>query len=161
MYSLLYVLISVESPRNFYCSRWPRPQAAFSLINSGGGGGKKQPDTVEPPKKGHFGDNINSAVSSFIERLSSSRRFSLCWNYRKSNFLRPGTVSFIERSNIQCPFFGGSTIGGSTSDTDAQARGSSHPPLQWSRHLRLAMAIVVLPVAAFHPWLQTEVDELS
>ena len=31
--------------------------------------------TVEPPNKGHVGDNINSAVLSFVERLSSSRRF--------------------------------------------------------------------------------------
>ena len=31
--------------------------------------------SVEPPNKGHFGDNINSAVVSFVERLSSSRRF--------------------------------------------------------------------------------------
>ena len=32
--------------------------------------------TVEPPNKGHFGNNIiNSAVLSLIERLSSSRRF--------------------------------------------------------------------------------------
>ena len=26
---------------------------------------------VEPPNKGHVGDNINSAVVSFVERLSS------------------------------------------------------------------------------------------
>ena len=30
--------------------------------------------TVEPPKKGHFGDNINSAVVSFVERLSALRK---------------------------------------------------------------------------------------
>ena len=30
--------------------------------------------TVEPPNKGHFGDNI---VVSFVERLSSSRRFKM------------------------------------------------------------------------------------
>ena len=29
--------------------------------------------TVEPPNKGQVGDNINSAVLSFIERLSSFR----------------------------------------------------------------------------------------
>ena len=28
---------------------------------------------MEPPNKGHIGDNINSAVLSFIERLSSFR----------------------------------------------------------------------------------------
>ena len=33
--------------------------------------------TVEPPNKGHFGDNINSAFVSFVERLSSSRRFKM------------------------------------------------------------------------------------
>ena len=35
--------------------------------------------TVEPPNKGHFGDNINSAVVSFVERLSSLRRFKMYW----------------------------------------------------------------------------------
>ena len=30
-------------------------------------------NTVEPPNKGHVGDNINSTVLSFIERLSSFR----------------------------------------------------------------------------------------
>ena len=30
--------------------------------------------TVEPLNKGHIGDNINSLVLSFVERLSSSRR---------------------------------------------------------------------------------------
>ena len=34
-------------------------------------------NTVEPPNKGHFGDNINSAVVSFVERLSSCRRFKM------------------------------------------------------------------------------------
>ena len=29
-------------------------------------------------------------------------------------FLGPQTVSFVERFIIQCPYFGGSTIGGST-----------------------------------------------
>jgi len=33
--------------------------------------------TVVSPNKGHFGDNINSAVVSFVERLSSSRRFKM------------------------------------------------------------------------------------
>ena len=30
-------------------------------------------NTVEPPSKGHVGDNINLAVLSFIERLFSFR----------------------------------------------------------------------------------------
>ena len=42
--------------------------------------------TVEPLNKGHFGDKINSAVLSFMDRLSSSQRFSVYWNYRESNF---------------------------------------------------------------------------
>ena len=33
--------------------------------------------TVEPPNKGHVGDNNNSAVVSFVERLSSRRRFKM------------------------------------------------------------------------------------
>ena len=33
--------------------------------------------TVEPVNKGHFGDNINSAVVSFVQRLSTSRRFQM------------------------------------------------------------------------------------
>ena len=41
---------------------------------------------VEPLNKGQFGDDINLAVLSFMERLSSTRRFSMYWNYRESNF---------------------------------------------------------------------------
>ena len=33
--------------------------------------------TVKPPNKGHFGNNINSSLLSFVERLSSSRRFKM------------------------------------------------------------------------------------
>ena len=33
--------------------------------------------TVNPPNKGHVGDNINSHALSLVERLSSSRRFKL------------------------------------------------------------------------------------
>ena len=40
--------------------------------------------TVEPPNKGHVGDNINSAVLSFIERLSSFRGSQM--SYRENNF---------------------------------------------------------------------------
>ena len=39
--------------------------------------------TVEPPNKGHVGGNINSAVLTFLERLSFSRRFKM---YREANF---------------------------------------------------------------------------
>ena len=71
--------------------------------------------TVEPPNKGHFGNNINSAVLSLIEKLSSSRRFSMNRNYRGMIvFGTPQTVSPIERFNIECPFLGGSFIRGLT-----------------------------------------------
>ena len=46
--------------------------------------------TVEPPNKGHFGDTINSGVVSFVERLSSLRRFKMYYNYREPHaFLGP------------------------------------------------------------------------
>ena len=37
----------------------------------------KEMYTVESPNKGHVGDNVNSAVVSFVERLSSSRSFKM------------------------------------------------------------------------------------
>ena len=52
---------------------------------------------VEPLNKGHFGDNINSAVLFFMERLSSSQRFSMYGNYREGSILVSGAVSLIER----------------------------------------------------------------
>ena len=58
---------------------------------------------VEPPNKGHFGDNINSAVLSFIERLSSFSG-SKCTKTIGHVILGPQTVSFIERFIIQCPY---------------------------------------------------------
>jgi len=64
--------------------------------------------------QGHFGNNINSAVVSFVERLSFSRRFKMYWIYRETNYSGPWKVSFVERSNILCPYLRGSTIGGFT-----------------------------------------------
>ena len=52
--------------------------------------------SVKPLNKGHFGDNINSAVLSFMERVSSSRRFSIYWNYRESNFGSLSNVLYRE-----------------------------------------------------------------
>ena len=66
--------------------------------------------TAEPLNKGHIGDNINSLVSSFVERLSSSRRLQMYLNYRKSKYLGPQAVSLVESSNIHCPYLGGSTV---------------------------------------------------
>ena len=58
--------------------------------------------TVEPPNKGHFGTNINSAVLSLLERLSSLRGFLMYNLYREVN-LGTKAVSFIERYLIHCP----------------------------------------------------------
>ena len=70
--------------------------------------------TVEPLNKGHIGDNINSAVVSFVERLSSLRRFKMYYDYTCIGKQISCPVSFIERSIILCPYLGGSTIRGST-----------------------------------------------
>ena len=59
------------------------------------------PSTVEPPNKGHFGANINSDVVSFVERLSSLRRFK---KYVKQIFGTLTCVLCIERSIILCPY---------------------------------------------------------
>ena len=67
--------------------------------------------TVECLNKGHVGDNINSLVLSFSERLSSSRRLWIYWNYRKSKCLGLQSVSLVQRSIIHYPNFRGSTIG--------------------------------------------------
>ena len=56
--------------------------------------------TVKPLKKGHFGDNINSAILSLVERLSSSWRFLMYGNYMDSNILGLKVLSLVERSNI-------------------------------------------------------------
>ena len=48
---------------------------------------EKSVNTVEPLNKGHFGNNIISAVVSFVERLSSSRRFKMYENYMETNYL--------------------------------------------------------------------------
>ena len=61
-----------------------------------------------------FGDNINSAVLSFVERLSFSRRFKLYWKYREANFWNLGLCRLL-RGILYCiPISGGSTIKGST-----------------------------------------------
>ena len=62
--------------------------------------------TVEPPNKGHLGDiNSESAVLSFVERLSSCRRSSMYGSYREgNNGLVHQVVSRVERCNnvIHC-----------------------------------------------------------
>jgi len=47
------------------------------------------PTTVKPLNKGHFENNINSAVVSFVERVSSSRWFKIYQYYRETNYLGP------------------------------------------------------------------------
>ena len=44
-----------------------------ATLGTGGGAASLLVYTVEPLNKGHVGDNTNSAVLSFIERLSSFR----------------------------------------------------------------------------------------
>ena len=68
--------------------------------------------TVEPLNRGHVGDNINSAILSFIERLSSFRG-SQC-PIGKIIFGTSNSVLCREVYYTQCPYFGGSTIRGST-----------------------------------------------
>ena len=68
---------------------------------------------MKPPNKGHVGDNINSVVLFFVERLSSFGG-SKCIRFYKETFFGARPVSFVERSIIICPYLGGSTIGGST-----------------------------------------------
>ena len=51
-------------------------------------------NTVKPLNKGHFGNNSNSSLLSFVERLSSSRRFKM---YSQNNYLGPWKASFVER----------------------------------------------------------------
>ena len=63
-----------------------------------------------PPHKGHFGDNTNSADLSFVERFSSLRGSK----YIAGIILEPWVVSFVERFIKLCPYSGESTIGGST-----------------------------------------------
>ena len=58
---------------------------------------------MEPSNKGHVGDNINSLVLSFVERLSSSRRLSVYRNYREGNFLGLQAVFLVETCFILCP----------------------------------------------------------
>ena len=62
---------------------------------------------MEPKNKGRVGDNINSAVLSSIERLSSFSGPQCI-----KNVPGPQAMSFIERFVIQCPYYRGSTIGG-------------------------------------------------
>ena len=68
--------------------------------------------TVEPPNKGHFGDNINSADLSFVERLSSLRRFKMYYNYIGKQIF--GTLPCVLCREVYYTvsiYLGGSTIG--------------------------------------------------
>ena len=73
--------LSMIEYRNWYLTSfpWASPQhlllAVLQATNAGVRPGNEA--TVEPPNKGHFGNNINSSLLSFVERLSSSRRFKM------------------------------------------------------------------------------------
>ena len=58
-------------------------------------------------------DNRNSAVVTFVERLSSLRRFKMYYNYREANLWDP-TCVFCRKVYYIVSLLGGSTIGGST-----------------------------------------------
>ena len=68
---------------------------------------------MEPLSNEHFGTNINSSGLSPVERLSSLRG--------SNHIVLKGGIKFgdlvlffVERYLIQCPFFGGSSLRGST-----------------------------------------------
>ena len=63
-----YIINYVKTARRIQC---------YMVFSYTGGNSRvmfKFIGTVEPPNKGHVGDNINSLVLSFVERLSSPRR---------------------------------------------------------------------------------------
>ena len=71
--------------------------------------------TVEPPNEGHFGENINPAVVSFVEMLSVlSSEVETVLELQGEHFLGLCPVSFVDRSIILYPYLGGSTTRGST-----------------------------------------------
>ena len=59
--------------------------------------------SVEPPRKGHFGTNINSSGYRGCPLLRGSNRI-----------FGDLVLSIVERYLIQCPFLGGSSLRGST-----------------------------------------------
>ena len=63
------------------------------------------PIAYRPLNKGHIGDNINSAVVSFLERLSSSQRFKCIREIRVLKSV------LVERSIILYPYLREFTIG--------------------------------------------------
>ena len=63
--------------------------------------------TVEPPNKGHVGDNINSAVLSFIEKLSSFRGYQCTKTTRACNFGISNSVLCYNREDRTVSLFGG------------------------------------------------------
>ena len=48
-------------------------------------------------------EQYKSSLLSFVERLSSSRRFKMYQNHRQTNYLGPWKASFVERFIILCP----------------------------------------------------------
>ena len=63
-----------------------------------------QYNTVEPPNKEHVGDNINSAVLSFIERLSSFRGSKCTNTIGHCNFGTSNSVLYREVYYTVSPF---------------------------------------------------------
>ena len=68
---------------------------------------------MEPPRKGHFGTNINSSDLSLYRGcplLRGSNRIILIGRDKFGDLV----LSIVERYLIQCPFLGGSSLRGST-----------------------------------------------
>ena len=61
---------------------------------------------MEPPNKGHFGDGINSADLSFVEKFSSLGSSKCIVGIILGLYV----MSFVERFIMQCPYLGESTI---------------------------------------------------
>ena len=87
--------------------------------------------TVEPPNKGHFGDNINSAVLSLYRGCPYFGGSKCIRTIGKQIFGILNCVLCIERSIILCPYLRGSTIGGSTVCINQMAP-KRHKSLSWS-----------------------------
>ena len=68
---------------------------------------------MKPPNKGHVVDNINSAILSSVERLSSFRGSQCIEPIERVIF---GTLSGVlcREVFVQCPYLGGSTTRRST-----------------------------------------------
>ena len=60
-------------------------------------------NTVEPPNKGHIGDNVNSAVLSFVEGLSCQYDAIKRYTGRKYDGYLMGVLQYVvQRPTVHC-----------------------------------------------------------